>query len=80
MKNIEQMSDEELSSLLVELRANRKSGYGIQKRSKRKDSVPKLFANLDEDMAARILEELLNEDSGDGNEDEDEDEDKDLSE
>lgn len=57
MKEIKDMSDEELKDHLDNLRLSRRKGYEVKIRV-RKTSTPDCLKNVDENLAALVLAEL----------------------
>jgi len=70
MKNelvdIQKMTDEELTVMLTDIRLRRKQGYTIRKKAiSAKSDIPILesLEGIDDDIAMKILDELLAEDT-----------------
>ncbi len=59
MKQIKDMSDEELKECLDDLRLTRKVGYDkTAKTRSRKDPIPEYLKGVDDNLAAVVLAEL----------------------
>ena len=57
--NLQDMSKEELDKRLEDIRAGRRTGYAPPKRKSKTKQVLPILQGIDEDAAAKILEELL---------------------
>ena len=62
MDDVKTASKEELAQWLNELREQRKKGYEHSKRSTRKAPGP--YADIDDELAQRILDEMMKDNGG----------------
>ena len=62
MDDVKTASKEELAQWLNELREQRKKGYEHSKRSKKRTSG--LYADVDNELAQRVLDEMMKDNGG----------------
>lgn len=66
IKDIRDMSEEELTIMLTDIRSRRKQGYTIRKKAtstRKEEPVLESLAGLSDEMAMKILDELLADDT-----------------